>query len=184
VRDHIVARSYAETLFDLAERHEGLEAYGEAMERVARILDENPEARLFLGTPRIASAEKKRVLSQALEGRVPGHFIDFLRVIIDKRRQRALRGIATEFAALLDERFGRAHVEVTLARKPSAEAEAQIGRKLSEMIGKTAIPHIRVNPGILGGIVVKTGDTVYDGSLRRRLESMRRRLLAASLPSA
>ena len=51
------------------------------------------------------------------------------------------------------------------------------------MIGKTAIPHIRVNPGILGGIVVKTGDTVYDGSLRRRMESMRRRLLAASLPS-
>ena len=94
-----------------------------------------------------------------------------------------LREIAAEFAALLDERFGRAHVEVTLSRKPSAGAEDEIGRKLSEMIGKTAIPHIRVNPGILGGIVVKTGDTVYDGSLRRRMESMRRRLLAASLPS-
>ncbi len=184
MRDHIVARSYAETLFELATRHEGLEAYGEAMARVARILEENPDARLFLETPRIAPGEKKRVVRKALDGLVPEGFVHFLLVVIDKRRQRVLREIAAEFAALLDEHFDRAHVEVTLAREPSSEAVEEIGRKLSGLIGKTAIPHVRVNPGILGGIVVKTGDTVFDGSVRRRMESMRRRLLAASLPSA
>lgn len=184
MRDDIVARSYAETLFDLAERDEGLEVYGDAMARVARILDENPEARLFLETPRISPGEKKRVVRKALEGLVPERFVNFLLVVIDKRRQRVLRDIAAEFAALLDDHFHRAHVEVTLAREPSAEGVEEISRKLSAMIGKTAIPHVRVDPGILGGIVVKTGDTVYDGSLRRRMESMRRRLLAASLPSA
>ena len=184
MRDHIVARTYAETLFDLAARHEGLEVYGEAMARLAVVLDENPEARLFLETPRIAPGEKKNVVRKALDGRVPERFVHFLLVVIDKRRQRVLREIAAEFAALLDEHFDRAHVEVTLAREHSAEVVEEIGRKLSKMIGKTAIPHVRVNAGILGGIVVKTGDTVYDGSLRRRMESMRRRLLAASLPSA
>ena len=54
---------------------------------------------------------------------------------------------------------------------------------LIDLLGKTAIPHMRVKPEILGGLVVRTGDTIYDGSLRRRLEQMRRQLLAARLPS-
>jgi F-type H+-transporting ATPase subunit delta len=54
-----------------------------------------------------------------------------------------------------------------------------VAERLSELLGKTAIPHVRVKPEILGGIIVRSGDTIYDGSLRRRLDLMRRQLVAA-----
>ena len=56
-----------------------------------------------------------------------------------------------------------------------------IAERLSSVLGKEAIPHVRVKPEILGGLVVRTGDTIYDGSIRRSLEGMRRRLLTADL---
>ena len=58
-----------------------------------------------------------------------------------------------------------------------------ITEKLSAVLGKEAIPHVRVQPEIVGGIVVRTGDTIYDGSVRRRLDIMRRHLLQAKLPA-
>lgn len=189
MRDETVARNYAETLFELALRHEGqetenLETYGEGIESVARLIDENHDFRLFLETPRISGAEKKEVLRRAFEGSVPKHLLHFLLITVDKRRQRLLRDIAEQYHALLDEHLGRQHVEVTLAREVDENVMEQVSASLSRMLGKTAIPHVRIKPGILGGIVVRAGDTIYDGSLRRRFDRMRRRLLAADLPDA
>ncbi|HIB09233.1 MAG TPA: hypothetical protein EYO20_05240 [Gemmatimonadetes bacterium] len=58
-----------------------------------------------------------------------------------------------------------------------------VSERLSKILGRQAIPHVRVKPEILGGLVVRTGDTIYDGSVRRRLEGLRRRLLTAGIPS-
>jgi F-type H+-transporting ATPase subunit delta len=184
VRDETVARNYAEALFELAERHEGLEVYGAGIDTVSRLLDENPKFRLFLETPRIDAEDKKTVVRKVFADELPRHLVSFLLVTIDKRRQRLLRSIAREFRALVDEHHGRVHVEVTVARSLDEEATRTIGRRLSEILGKTAIPHIRVDEDILGGMIARAGDTIYDGSLRRRLDRMRRRLLAAELPSA
>ncbi|MGD2070560.1 MAG: ATP synthase F1 subunit delta [Gemmatimonadota bacterium] len=182
MRDETVARSYAETLFDLAERHEGAETYGEGIETVARLLDENPDARLFLETPRIDAAEKKKVLRRVFGDVLPGPLVRFLMVTVDKRRQRLIREMAREYRALMDEHLNRAHVEVTVARPLDDETTERVSARLSELLGKTAIPHVRVKPAILGGIVVRTGDTIYDGSLRRRMEGLRRQLLDTDLP--
>ncbi|MEJ2202545.1 MAG: ATP synthase F1 subunit delta [Gemmatimonadota bacterium] len=183
MRDETVARSYAETLFALAGRHEGLEAYSAAIETVAGLLDEEPRFRLFLETPRIADAERKAVVRKAFGDQLPGNFVNFLLVTIDKRRQRLLRDISRQFQTLVDEHLGREHVEVTVARPIDEELRTVISRRLSGLLGRTAIPHVRVKPEILGGLIVRTGDTIYDGSLRRRLERIRRQLLGASLPS-
>jgi len=105
-----------------------------------------------------------------------------LLITLDKRRQRLLRVIAREYKSLMDLHFNRVHVEVTLARKLSKEAVEEMGERLTAALGKTAIPHVRVKPGILGGAIYRTGDTIYDGSLRRRLDGMRRVLMKADLP--
>lgn len=182
MRNQIVARSYAETLFELAQSKEGVEVYGDAIDAVARLLDENPEFRLFLETPRIDAREKKKVVEKAFGEVVPKSFVHFLFVTIDKRRQRILGQIAREYHALVDEHENRAHVEVTVARPLDDETSGTIAEKIGRLLGKTAIPHVRIDPDILGGVVVRAGDTVYDGSLRRRLGGMRRQLLAAQLP--
>lgn len=182
MRDEAVARSYAETLFALAHRHEGVEAYQEAMGVVARLLDENPGFRRFLETPRIDAPAKKEVLRKAFSSEVPPAFLNFLLVIVDKRRQRLLRDIARELDALVDEHLGRTHLELTVARPLDDGTVDRIAGVFSELLGKTAIPHVRVDPGVLGGIVARTGDTIYDGSLRRRMGELRRRLMEAELP--
>ena len=181
MRDETVARSYAATLFELAQRHEGLEAYGEGIETVARLLDEDPKFRLFLETPRIADADKKAVVRKAFAGALPKHLVNFVLITIDKRRQRLLREISREFHAMVDEHLGRAHVEVTVARSVDAATQEMLTVRLSKLLDKKAIAHMRVKPEILGGLVVRAGDTIYDGSVRRRLEGMRRHMMKAPL---
>lgn len=183
MRDETVARSYAETLFALADRHDAVEAYGEGLETVTRLLEEDGRFRLFLETPRIDDEAKKAVVRKAFGDQLPRHVVNFVLVTIDKRRQRLLREIAAQYHALVDERMGREHVQVSVARPVDDATREMIAEKLSAALGKTAIPHIRVHPEILGGIVVRTGDTIYDGSVRRRLDGMRRRLLEAELPA-
>jgi len=184
VRDETVARSYAETLFALAQRHEGIEVFGDGIETVARLLEENPRFRLFLETPRIADVEKKAVIRKAFAGEMPHSLVSFLLITVDKRRQRLLRDIAREYRALMDDHAGRAHVEVSVARPLDDATLEMLTRRLTTMLGKQAIPHLRVRPELLGGVVIRTGDTIYDGSVRRSLERMRRQLLRAELPAS
>ena len=182
MRDETIARNYAEALFELGESHEGVEAYGTGIEIVARLIDENDDFRRFLETPRIALAQKKELVRKVFAKTLPAKLMTFLLITLDKRRQRLLRLIAHEYMGLMDLHFNRVHVEVTLARQFDDKSMKEMGKRLTAALGKTAIPHVRVKPGILGGAIFRTGDTIYDGSLRRRLESMRRRLLKADLP--
>tara|TARA_B100000929_G_scaffold146481_1_gene116057 strand:+ start:228 stop:803 length:576 start_codon:yes stop_codon:yes gene_type:complete len=183
VRDETVARNYAETLFELASRNESIQEYGDALEMVAGFLEDDSRFRTFVETPRIDDETKKDVIRKAFHDKAPKQVINFVLITIDKRRQALLREISAEYLLLLDHHLGREHVEVTVARPLDDTTANVVSKRLSKMLGKQAIPHIRVKPEILGGIVVRTGDTIYDGSVRRRLEDLRRRLLTARIPS-
>ena len=184
MRDETVAKNYAETLFELARRNDSLQEYGDAIEVVARLLDEDEKFRLFMETPRIDDDAKKKVVVTTFRDVLPKHIVNFLLVTIDKRRQRLLRGISGQYHEMLDAHLGREHVQVTVARPVDDATRQVITEKLSQLLNKQAIPHIRVDSGIVGGLVVRTGNTIYDGSVRRQLEGMRRRLLQATLPPA
>ncbi len=180
MREDTIAANYAETLFELAGRHEGVEAFGSGVDAVATLM-EDPRVREFLVTPRVSAGDKKAALGRALEGLVPPMLLRFLQVVVDKGRQRLLPVIATAYQAMLERHLGRRHMEVAVARPLSSAAEADLAAKLSAATGATVIPHVKVRPGILGGIVIREGDTVYDGSVKRQLDAMRRRLMAAEL---
>ena len=182
MRETTVARSYAEALFDLGRRHDRLEAFASALDVVNGLLETQPEIRTFLQAPTVEPERKKRVLREALRDRAPALFVNFLLVVVDKGRQRLLPEIGREYHALLDQHLGRMHVQVTVAREPDERMEEEIAAALSGMLSRTVVPHFRVDPRILGGMVVRYGDRVLDGSLRSRLNSLRRQLLAAELP--
>jgi F-type H+-transporting ATPase subunit delta len=181
VRGEVVARNYAEALFELAQRKGQAEEYGGALAGVVRLLDEVPQLRLFLETPRIDRKEKKKVLREALSGKVPDPDLNFLFLILDKRRQRMIDGIEKEYQSLLDDHLGRAHVEVAVARELDEATFARVRRELSRILGKEVLAHVRIRPELLGGIVFRSGDVIYDGSVRRRMEQLKRRLLAADV---
>ena len=184
MRDETVARNYARTLFELATRHEGVEKYQEGIDTVSHLLDDNPGFGLFLQTPRITLSDKKEVIRKTFGGVLPRPLLNFLLVVLDKRRQRLMRDIASEYRNLVDEHLNRVHAEVTVARPLDKQALKAVTDRLTALLGRTAIPHVLVKPEILGGIVVRAGDTIFDGSLRRRLDGMRSKLLGIQLRSS
>jgi F-type H+-transporting ATPase subunit delta len=184
VRDTTVARNYAEALFELGERHGAHDDFAQGLNLITSLLAEDARIRTFLETPKINVARKKTVLREALAEQMSPLFMNFVLVVLQKRRQRLLRAIAAEYRDLLDEKLGRLHVQVTLAHEPDEATEQSIIAELSRILGRTVIPHITVDPALLGGIVVRYGDRVMDGSLRRRLVSLRHRMIEAALPAA
>jgi F-type H+-transporting ATPase subunit delta len=181
VRGKTIARPFAAALFELADQEGQLEDWGAALGGVVGLLDEEEGIRHFLETPQVETGEKKKVLREALEGRVPTQVLHFLLMVVDRRRQRFLGAMAEEYRRLLDERLGRAHVEVSVARELDDAEVDELRRRLSGILGKEAVPHVQVRPELMGGIVFKSEDMIYDGSIRRRLERMKQRLLAADV---
>lgn len=171
-----VARNYAETLLALSRKADDAPGWGNMLRQVANAMSSDATLHGFLESPRIASERKSEVLSRALGDRVPRVFLLFLHSLVKNRRQMLIPQIASEFDTLLDASNGIVHARVTVSREtPDSERDA-IARQLSKTVGKTVVPHLQVDPAILGGIIVRIGDTVMDGSLRRRLGLLRRRM--------
>lgn len=182
MRDATIARNYAGALLELGLRHGEQEAYGASFRQLAEALEGNDRVRHFLETPKISTAAKQAAVRRALEGKVTERFLRFVLVVMAKGRQRLLGRIRAEYQEMIDAHAGRIHAEVTLARQPDAGTERAIADRLSVMLGKTVEPHFTVNPAILGGLVVRYGDHLMDGSLRRQLLSLKREMMHAGLP--
>lgn len=180
MRDSTIARNYAAALLELARRAEDTAGWGRLIQDVADGMRQNATLTRFLESPRISEAQKCDVLFEALGDRVPRHFLRFLQAVVRKRRQMLIPEIAQEYQDLLDVDENRVHANVTVARKISEADEDGIAGHLSRVLGKRVVTHMNVNPEILGGVIVKVGDTVMDGSVRRRLATLRGRMLAGA----
>jgi F-type H+-transporting ATPase subunit delta len=176
MRSETIAKNYAETLLELARRADDTEGWGRMIDDFANATREEAELRAFLATPRLGAAEKNAILATALQDRMPRLFVRFIQSLVKNRRQALIPDIAVEFHKLLDVDENRVHAEVTVAREASAADRTMIARELTRVLGKKVIPHLTVNPAILGGLIVRVGDDVMDGSVRRRLAQLRNQL--------
>ncbi len=177
MREPTIAKNYAEALLDLAQKDGDLAKWGRLIDQVSEAMQSDAKLFTFLQSPRIAASEKNRILSAALEGQVPNTFIRFLQAMVKNRRQMLIPQVATQFHTLVDVVENRVHAAVTVA-KPASEADQKlIADRLSKIVGKQVVPHFHVNPAIIGGLVVRVGDTVLDGSVRKRLATLKSRML-------
>ena len=177
MRDTTIARSYAETYLVLARKAGNLRGWGEMLSDVARAMETDATLRLFLESPRVAAHTKMDVLGTAFQDRLPRLTVKFLQALVKNRRQMLIPEIAREYLDLVDEAEGRMHAQVTVAMEQSEEETAAIAKQLSRMFAKQVIPHVTVDPAIMGGVIVHVGDTVLDGSVRKRLATLKRKML-------
>jgi F-type H+-transporting ATPase subunit delta len=175
VRSTTIARNYAEALFDLGEPSGQTKRYAELIDAVAGAVETTPQVQAVLMSPRVPKSEKARLLGAALEG-APREFVLFLQALVKRGRQRHLREIATEYQTLLDIKHNRVRAGVTLARPADESLQRDIQAALSRQLGKEVIAAFHVDPEILGGTVVRVGERIHDGSVRRRMTKLRRLL--------
>jgi len=182
VKTATIARNYAEALFRAGEAHDAatVARYGALLDDVAGAVGADPRIAIALDSPRVAKATKANLLAEALRGVAPGEFVRFLHAVVYRGRQGLLAEIAREYQALMDVALNRVHAGITLADGSDARFEEQVVGKLRTALGREVRAHFRSDSAILGGIVVRVGDRVFDGSLRRKLAVLRRQLLGAS----
>lgn len=172
-----VARMYAETMLELAARQGDEGSWLEMLSEVVGLYETSPQFKAFLHTPRVADAEKRKVLRSSFEDRYPEMLVRFLLVVLQKRRQGLLPEIEVAGRDLLYERTGRVHASVTLTGEPDSEFRSEIEDNLSRVLDRAVDADFRIDPRLIGGMVVRVQDKVLDGSVRRRLQTLRRSLL-------
>jgi F-type H+-transporting ATPase subunit delta len=176
-----VARRYAKGLFDVACEMNMVEEVANELEQVSDLLRQEPELQEVLEFQRVPTQVKKDIITNILDGRISQVVIGFLEILIDKHRERSFGAIRESYHD-----FFRKHMDIVVAEVKTAfplkpEYEKKLQDVLQKATGKKIELEIRVQPELIGGLVVKIGDRVYDGSITKHLEMMEARIIGRSL---
>jgi len=171
VKSVTIARNYAAALLAAGDR------FNEVLDAVAGAIEADERINFVLESPRVSKTAKGKILERALKGEAPAEFVRFLQAVVRRGRQGLLPEIAQQYQVLLDEKLNRVHAGVTLADEPDARTQEQVIDRLTKALGREVRAYFRSDPRILGGVVVRVGDRIFDGSVRRRLTALQRRML-------
>jgi F-type H+-transporting ATPase subunit delta len=170
---------YANALADIALAQGATDALTKQLTDVGSLYAESAELRNFLTSPAVDRAAKHGVIEKLLARIGGGKIIrNFLFVVLDHQRAYSLPEIIASFQEVVRQRQGVAEAEVSSAIELSSAQKAEIAFTLERLTGKRVETKYLLDPALLGGAVVRIGDTIYDGSLRSRLNQMRARLAA------
>jgi F-type H+-transporting ATPase subunit delta len=178
------ARIYAETLLEVAQDENAVDRVADEVAAVRRALRETPRLGDFLASPRIEAPRKKAALRAALQDRLSEPTLRFLEVVIDRDRQDILPEILETFTARVGELRNEEVLEVTSAVSLDETLRQRVRDTFARATGRRIVLRERVDPSLRGGIVVQLGDTRIDGSVRARLDDLRRRMLEAARGAA
>jgi F-type H+-transporting ATPase subunit delta len=173
-----VARIYAEALLTAAEKRQQTQEVLEQLEELVRdVLARNSSFTLFLASAVFNRDHKRATLRRAFEGKINEVLYHFLLVLNDHDRLGIIRESAVLMRDIYERRAGRMRVDVTAAVALNDEQRERLRRELHDKFHRDPILAVRVDPDLLGGLVVKVDDWVFDGSVRARLERIRHQLI-------
>jgi F-type H+-transporting ATPase subunit delta len=174
-----IARVYARALFEAAKDKGKLDAIRDQLGQFVDAVAENRDMQLFLFSPYFSSAEKSEGLKRAVAGAEP-ELLNFLELLIEKGRMPVIYRIRRQFDDLWAKENKRLGVTVTSAIELDPEIVERIGSEIEQQTGNTVDLQSRVDPDILGGLVVQVGNMVLDTSIRNRLEKLRKSVAQAA----
>jgi len=142
------------------------------------VFDTQPVLEMALANPKLPSDEKIRLLDKAFGGKMDETLLTFLKVVSRRGRLSAIRGIYRSAASLRDEAIGRVRVLVTTSQPLDADALSSLKEKLQNLFKKEVAITTKVDATILGGLIVRVGDMVFDGSVDGQLNLLKKATLA------
>ena len=173
------ALQYATALAEIALEQGATEPVLNQLGDFARAYAESADLRTFLSDPAVSRQAKHAVIEKLVARLGASKIIrNFLFVVVDNRRTQQLPKIIETFQQVIQQRLGVAEAQVESALELNATQKAQLLQTLERMTGKKIQAKYSLDPALLGGAVVRIGDTIYDGSLKNQLNQMRARLAA------
>jgi F-type H+-transporting ATPase subunit delta len=177
VRQARIARVYAESLIAVAARENQVDDAGAELDAfVTGVLGRGGRVAGFFTSPAITRKQRAPILEAALRGTASPLVANFLRVLNHNNRLELLPAIDAAYRELVDERAGRVRVLVRSAVELDSAKQDEIRGLLASSLNKEPVLRVRVEPELLGGLIVQVGDKVYDSSVRSRLDALRNQL--------
>jgi ATP synthase F1 delta subunit len=173
-----IAAVYARSLFEVAKEQGKLDAVREQLGEFADALEQTRELQVFFFSPYFSTTEKEDGLDRAVSG-ADAVFINFLKRLIENHRMPVIFRVRRAYEVLWEQENKLLPVRVTSAVELDKSTVSQIGDRIAEQTGRKVDLSSEVDPDILGGIVVRVGNSILDASIRNRLEQLRRQVARA-----
>jgi F-type H+-transporting ATPase subunit delta len=171
-----VGRVYADAVFAIAKESNAVDAFLEDLRVVLAAFRDNPKFEALYSSPKIAREETERMVRGAFEGKLRQPLLHLLLLLVRRGRQRALPAIVRAYEALVDADRNQRRVALATASPLDDALKARIADALSKKTGQKVLLDARVDPALLGGAVLRVGDTVVDGSLRTGLARLAKQM--------
>ncbi len=168
-----LARVYGRSLFEVAREQGKLDELREQLAQFADAVDGNHDLAVFFFSPYFSTREKQEALVRLLDGADP-ILLNFLNLLIENHRMPVIFRIRHEYEHLWDEENKTLPVEITSAIALDEQTTESLGRTIGERAERKVTLAARVDPDILGGIIIRVGNSILDASIRNRLEQLRR----------
>ncbi len=168
-----LAEVYARSLFEVALEQGKLDELREQLGQFADALDSNRELAVFFFSPYFSTKEKQEALGRVLDGADPS-FLNFLELLIENHRMPVIFRARQQYERMWEKENELLPVEITSAIELDQGTTERLGREIGERAGRRVRLAAHVDPNILGGIVLRVGNSILDASIRNRLEQLRR----------
>ena len=174
-----IATVYARSLFEVAKDRDALDDVREQIGQFAEALQENRDLQVFFFSPYFSTEEKKDALGNLLDG-ADEAVSNFLELLVEKHRMPAIFRIRRELDSLWEDENQLLPVTITSAVELDGSTVEGIGKAIGEQTGRRVELTTNVDPDVLGGIVLRVGNSILDASIRNRLEQLRRQVAKAA----
>jgi F-type H+-transporting ATPase subunit delta len=167
-----LAQVYARSLFEVAREQDKLDVLREQLGQFADAMKQNRELELFFFSPYFSTAEKQNGLEKLLDG-ADERLMNFLKLLIENHRMPVIYRLRREYERLWERENRLLPVVLTSAVELDEQTVKDLGDRIGERTNNTVVLTTKVEPDIIGGIVVRVGNSILDASIRNRLEQLR-----------
>ncbi|GEN89560.1 F0F1 ATP synthase subunit delta [Oceanobacillus sp. FSL W8-0428] len=176
----VVAKRYADALFRLGVEQQKLEQFAADLKVVKPVFQNDKKLAKFLTHPKIDNAKKKQLVVEAFQG-LDKTVLNTLQLLVDRHRTSIIPTIIDEYISLVNDAKGMADATVYSTRSLSDEEKSQLERSFAVRLGKSAVQlNNIVDPSILGGVKIRVGNTIYDGTVKGKLNRISRSIVSAN----
>jgi F-type H+-transporting ATPase subunit delta len=169
-----LSKRYAKALYSLGQEEDPFNKHGQELKEFTAFCQENPEFKQAISNPIFAIEDRRRLLHTVLnQSNFSILLKNFLKLLLDKNRISAIEAITDYYVKLTDEASNIAHAEIITAKTLKKSSLDNVVKSLEGLTLKQIKPDVRENPDLLGGIIVKIGDMVLDGSVKTQIEGLK-----------